>query len=171
MKKALTIAGSDSSGGAGIQADIKTFSALGVYGTTVITVLTAQNTKTVSDVFVTPPKFFKNQLLTTMEDIEPDVIKIGVLYDSSIIEIVHETLKPLRIPIVLDPVLYSGTGVELLHQTSYEDFKKKIIPLSLVITPNLVEAEILCGNKLYSEKEIVEAAYKIIELGSQQCSN
>lgn len=125
MKKALTIAGSDSSGGAGIQADIKTFSALGVYGTTVITVLTSQNTKTVSDVFVTPPKFFKNQLLTTMEDIEPDVIKIGVLYDSSIIEIVHETLKPLRIPIVLDPVLYSGTGVELLHQTSYEDFKKK----------------------------------------------
>jgi hydroxymethylpyrimidine kinase / phosphomethylpyrimidine kinase / thiamine-phosphate diphosphorylase len=167
LKKALTIAGSDSSGGAGIQADIKTFSALGVYGTTVITVLTAQNTKTVSDVFVTPPKFFKNQLLTTMEDIEPDVIKIGVLYDSSIIEIVHETLKPLRTPIVLDPVLYSGTGVELLHQASYEDFKKKIIPLSLVITPNLVEAEILCGNKLYSEKEIVEAAHKIIELGSE----
>ncbi len=167
MKKALTIAGSDSSGGAGIQADIKTFSALGVYGTTVITVLTAQNTKTVSDVFVTPPKFFKNQLLTTMEDIEPNVIKIGVLYDRSIIEIVHETLKPLRIPIVLDPVLYSGTGAELLHQTSYEDFKKIIIPLSLVITPNLVEAEILCGNKLYSEKEIVEAAYKIIELGSR----
>ena len=166
MKKALTIAGSDSSGGAGIQADIKTFSALGIYGTTVITVLTAQNTKTVSDVFVTPTEFFKNQLLTTMEDIEPDVIKIGVLYDNSIIEIVYDTLKPLGVPIVLDPVLYSGTGVKLLHDTSYENFKKRIIPLSLVITPNLAEAEILCGNKLYSEKEIVEAAFKILQLGS-----
>ncbi len=166
MKKALTIAGSDSSGGAGIQADIKTFSALGIYGTTVITVLTAQNTKTVSDVFVTPTEFFKNQLLTTMEDIEPNVIKIGVLYDNSIIEIVYDTLKPLGVPIVLDPVLYSGTGVKLLHDTSYENFKKRIIPLSLVITPNLAEAEILCGNKLYSEKEIVEAAFKILQLGS-----
>lgn len=166
MKKALTIAGSDSSGGAGIQADIKTFSALGIYGTTVITVLTAQNTKTVSDVFVTPTEFFKNQLLTTMEDIEPNVIKIGVLYDNSIIEIVYDTLKPLGVPIVLDPVLYSGTGVKLLHDTSYENFKKRIIPLSLVITPNLAEAEILCENKLYSEKEIVEAAFKILQLGS-----
>jgi hydroxymethylpyrimidine/phosphomethylpyrimidine kinase len=167
LKKALTIAGSDSSGGAGIQADIKTFSALGIYGTTVITVLTAQNTKTVSDVFVTPPGFFKNQLLTTMEDIEPNVIKIGVLYENSIIEIVYETLKPLGIPIVLDPILYSGTGVKLLQEPFYENFKEKIIPLSLVITPNLAEAEILCGNKLYSEKEIVEAAYKILELGSE----
>jgi hydroxymethylpyrimidine/phosphomethylpyrimidine kinase len=166
LKKALTIAGSDSSGGAGIQADIKTFSALGIYGTTVITVLTAQNTKTVSDVFVIPQEFIKNQLLTTMEDIEPNVIKIGVLYENSIIEIVYETLKPLGIPIVLDPVLYSGTGIKLLHEASYENFKKKIIPLSLVITPNLAEAEILCGYKLHSEKEIVEAAYKILELGS-----
>jgi hydroxymethylpyrimidine/phosphomethylpyrimidine kinase len=166
LTKALTIAGSDSSGGAGIQADIKTFSALGIYGTTVITVLTAQNTKTVSDVFVTPPEFFKNQLLTTMEDIEPNVIKIGVLYDNSIIEIVYERLKASGIPIVLDPVLYSGTGVKLLQESSYENFKKKIIPLSLVITPNLNEAEILCGNELHSEKEIVEAAFRIIELGS-----
>ncbi|MDQ3084805.1 MAG: bifunctional hydroxymethylpyrimidine kinase/phosphomethylpyrimidine kinase, partial [Thermoproteota archaeon] len=80
MKKVMTIAGSDSSAGAGIQADIKTFSALGVYGTTVITTLTAQNTSTISDVLVVPSKFFKNQLVTTLEDIKPDVIKIGVLY-------------------------------------------------------------------------------------------
>ncbi|MER5175939.1 MAG: bifunctional hydroxymethylpyrimidine kinase/phosphomethylpyrimidine kinase [Candidatus Nitrosocosmicus sp.] len=165
MKKALTIAGSDSSGGAGIQADIKTFSALGLYCTTVITVLTAQNTETVSDVFTIPSKFFKNQLLTTLDDIKPDIIKIGVLYDNSIIEIVHDILYPLKIPIVLDPVLFSGTGVKLLKDVSYDNFKKKIIPISLVITPNLLEAEILSENKISSEKELIEAAYKIMKLG------
>ena len=161
MIKALTIAGSDSSGGAGIQADLKTFSALGIYGTTVITVLTAQNTKTVSDVFITPPEFFKNQLLTTLEDIEPDIIKIGVLYDDSIIEIVYDTLKHLKIPIVLDPVLISGTKVKLLKESSIGNFKTKIIPLSFVITPNLIEAKILSGDKITTEKEVIEAAYKI----------
>ena len=166
MIKALTIAGSDSSGGAGIQADLKTFSALGIYGTTVITVLTAQNTKTVSDVFITPPEFFKNQLLTTLEDIEPDIIKIGVLYDDSIIEIVYDTLKHLKIPIVLDPVLISGTKVKLLKESSIGNFKTKIIPLSFVITPNLIEAKILSGDKITTEKEVIEAAYKIKKLGA-----
>ena len=112
LKKALTIAGSDSSGGAGIQADIKTFSALGLYCTTVITVLTAQNTETVSDVFIIPSKFFKNQLLTTIDDIKPDIIKIGVLYDNSIIEIVHDILYPLKIPIVTE-ILYYFLELEL----------------------------------------------------------
>ena len=167
LKKALTIAGSDSSGGAGIQADIKTFSALGLYCTTVITVLTAQNTKTVSDIFITPSNFFKNQLLTTIEDIKPDIIKIGVLYSNSFIDIVHEVLYPLKIPVVLDPVLFSGTGVKLLKDKSYNNFKKKIIPISLIITPNLLEAEILSGNKISSEKELIESAYKILNLGAK----
>jgi hydroxymethylpyrimidine kinase/phosphomethylpyrimidine kinase len=167
LKKALTIAGSDSSGGAGIQADIKTFSALGLYITTVITVLTAQNTETVTDVFTIPSKFFKNQLLTTIQDIKPDIIKIGVLYDNSIIRIVYEILNHLKIPIVLDPVLISGTGVKLLKDSSINAFKKKIIPISLIITPNLIEAEILSGNKISSEKEMVEAAYKILKLGTK----
>src|SRR5690348_3619662 len=108
MKKALTIAGSDSSGGAGIQADIKTFSALGLYGTSVLTILTAQNTKTVSDILVVPEPFFKNQLTSVLDDIKPDIIKIGVLYDSTIIDTVYQILYPLKIPIVLDPVLISG---------------------------------------------------------------
>jgi hydroxymethylpyrimidine/phosphomethylpyrimidine kinase len=164
--KALTIAGSDSSAGAGIQADLKTFSALGIYASTVITVLTAQNTKTVSDVHVPPPKFFMNQLLTTLEDIEPDIIKIGVLYDDSIIKIVHDVLCHREIPIVLDPILMSGTGIKLLKDSSIEYLKKKIIPLSFIITPNLLEAEILTGSKILSEKGIVEAAYKIISLGA-----
>ncbi|MDP8905962.1 MAG: bifunctional hydroxymethylpyrimidine kinase/phosphomethylpyrimidine kinase [Thermoproteota archaeon] len=166
MIKALTIAGSDSSGGAGIQADLKTFSALGIYGTTVITILTAQNTKTVSDVFITPPEFFKNQLLTTLEDIKPDIIKIGVLYDDSIIEIVYDTLRHLKIPIVLDPILISGTGVKLLKESSIGNFKTKIIPLSFVITPNLIEAKILTGDKISTENEVIEAAYKIKKLGA-----
>ena len=101
MKKALTIAGSDSSGGAGIQADIKTFSILGLYCTTVLTVLTAQNTKTVSDIFIIPSEFFKEQLISTINDIKPDIIKIAVLYDNSIIDIVFEVLYPLKIPVVL----------------------------------------------------------------------
>ena len=100
MKKALTIAGSDSSGGAGIQADIKTFSILGLYCTTVLTVLTAQNTKTVSDIFIIPSAFFKEQLISTINDIKPDIIKIAVLYDNSIIDIVFEVLYPLKIPVV-----------------------------------------------------------------------
>lgn len=166
MIKALTIAGSDSSGGAGIQADLKTFSALGIYGTTVITILTAQNTKTVSDVFITPAEFFKNQLLTTLEDIKPDIIKIGVLYDDSIIDIVYDTLKHLKIPIVLDPILISGTKVKLLKESSIGNFKTKIIPLSFVITPNLIEAKILTGDKITTEKEVIEAAYKIKKLGA-----
>jgi hydroxymethylpyrimidine kinase/phosphomethylpyrimidine kinase len=166
LKKALTIAGSDSSGGAGIQADIKTFSALGIYCSTVITVLTAQNTETVSDIFITPSKFFGNQILSTIKDIEPDVIKIGVLYDNSIIDIVYDTLFQSKIPIVLDPVLFSGTGIKLLKETAYDNFKKKIIPISLIITPNLQEAGILSGIKISSEKELIESAYKIIELGA-----
>ncbi len=166
MIKALTIAGSDSSGGAGIQADLKTFSALGIYATTVITILTAQNTKTVSDIFITPPEFFKNQLLTTLEDIKPDIIKIGVLYDDSIIEIVYDAIRHLKIPIILDPILISGTGVKLLKESSIGNFKTKIVPLSFVITPNLIEAGILIGDKISTEKEMIEAAYKIKTLGA-----
>ena len=165
MKKALTIAGSDSSGGAGIQADVKTFSALGLYCTTVLTVLTAQNTKTVSDIFIIPTAFFKEQLTSTINDIKPNIIKIAVLYDNSIIDIVFDILYPLKIPIILDPVLFSGTGIKLLKDNSYSNFKKKIIPISFVITPNINEAEILSGQKIRSENELLEAISKIVEFG------
>lgn len=167
MKKALTIAGSDSSAGAGIQADLKTFSALGVYATTVITTLTAQNTKTVSDVFVVPSNFFKNQLETTLEDIKPDVIKIGVLYDNSIINIVKAELDNFDGPIIIDPILYSGTGVKLLDDRSYESFKLSIIPLSTVITPNLKEAELLSQIQINSARDIPNVAKHIIDLGAE----
>ncbi|MDQ4074109.1 MAG: bifunctional hydroxymethylpyrimidine kinase/phosphomethylpyrimidine kinase [Thermoproteota archaeon] len=167
MKKALSIAGSDSSAGAGIQADIKTFSALGLYGTTVITVLTAQNTKIVSDILVVPSKFFRNQLVDTINDIQPNVAKLGVLYDNSIIDIVYETLSSNNFPIVVDPVLVSGTGIKLLRDESFDNYVKKIIPLSHVITPNLKEAEIISGLKIQSQKEAIKAAERIMEFGAQ----
>ena len=162
----MTIAGSDSSAGAGIQADIKTFSALGVYGTTIITTLTAQNTKTISDILVVPSKFFKNQIVTTLEDIKPDVIKIGVLYTKSIINIVKSILKNYSTPIVLDPVLFSGTGIKLLDEQSFEQFKSGIIPLAHVITPNLKEAEFLSKVKISNRHDMTKAALEIFKLGA-----
>ena len=165
MKKALTIAGSDSSAGAGIQADLKTFSALGIYATTVITTLTAQNTKTVSDIFVVPAKFFKNQLETTVEDIKPDVIKIGVLYDNSIINVVKKELANFEGPIVLDPVFFSGTGVRLLDDRSFVSFKRDIIPLATMITPNIKEAELLSQIRINSSTDFPKVAEHIRNLG------
>ena len=162
----MTIAGSDSSAGAGIQADIKTFSALGVYGTTIITTLTAQNTRTISDILVVPSKFFKNQLVTTLEDIKPDVIKIGVLYSKSIINIVKSILKNFKNPIVVDPVLYSGTGIKLLDDDSFEHLREEIIPLSYVITPNLKEAEFLSKIRISNRHDMTRAASEIFKLGA-----
>jgi hydroxymethylpyrimidine kinase / phosphomethylpyrimidine kinase / thiamine-phosphate diphosphorylase len=162
----MTIAGSDSSAGAGIQADLKTFSALGVYGTTVITTLTAQSTDTISDILVVPSKFFKNQLVTTLEDIKPHVIKIGVLYSKSIINIVKHVLKNYKTPIVVDPVLYSGTGIKLLDDDSYELFRKEIIPLAYVITPNLKEAELVSKINITNKHNMIKAAAEIFKLGA-----
>jgi len=162
----MTIAGSDSSAGAGIQADLKTFSALGVYGTTIITTLTAQNTKTISDILVVPPKFFRNQLITTLEDIKPDVIKLGVLYSKSIIKIVKSILVDFKNPIVVDPVLYSGTGIKLLDEDSFEHFKWEIIPLAHVITPNLREAELLSKIRITNRHDMSKAASQILNLGA-----
>ena len=162
----MTIAGSDSSAGAGIQADIKTFSALGVYGTTVITTLTAQSTDTISDILIVPSKFFKNQLVTTLEDIKPHVIKIGVLYSKSIINIVKNILRNYKNPIVVDPVLYSGTGVKLLDDDSYELFRKEIIPMAYLITPNLKEAELISRISITNKHEMVKAASEIFKLGA-----
>jgi hydroxymethylpyrimidine kinase/phosphomethylpyrimidine kinase len=167
-KKALTIAGSDSSAGAGIQADLKTFSALGIYATTAITTLTAQNTKTVSDIFVVPKKFFKNQLETTIEDVKPDVIKVGVLYDNSIIKIVKDILVDFQKPKIIDPVLYSGTGVKLLDGNSYDSFKKNILPFADIITPNLKEAESLSNIHIESDRDLRRVASTIFDLGAKR---
>jgi hydroxymethylpyrimidine/phosphomethylpyrimidine kinase len=140
MKVVLTIAGSDSSGGAGIQADLKTFEAFGVFGTSAITVATAQNTQGVSDVVVFEPKFIKKQIDAVLEDFEVSAIKIGMLYCKEIMEVVLEIIKSLNIPIVLDPVYISKAGSPLMKEEDGE-YLKNFFKYVTVITPNIYEAQ------------------------------
>lgn len=144
MKVVLTIAGSDSSGGAGIQADLKTFEAFGVFGTSAITVLTAQNTTGVRTIYEVSPDFIKEQIQAVLEDFDVSVIKIGMLYSVEIIEAIREIIKDLKIPIVLDPVFISKVGSPLLKPEAVEEMKT-LFPFVSVITPNLYEAQELFG--------------------------
>ncbi len=140
MKTVLTIAGSDSSGGAGIQADLKSFEAFGVFGTSVITVLTAQNTKGVSDIYPVSPEFIQKQLEAIFDDLQIDAIKIGMLFSNEIIDTVREFIKPLNIPIVFDPVFISKAGSKLLSVDAIENMKT-LLPYCTIATPNLFEAK------------------------------
>lgn len=147
MKVVLTIAGSDSSGGAGIQADIKTFEAFGVFGASVVTVLTAQNTKGVTDIFPVAPEFIKAQLKAVFDDFDVAAIKIGMLYSNEIIDVVREFIKDLEIPIVFDPVFISKANSKLLNDDAIENLKS-IIQYATVVTPNLFEAKEMFGYEL-----------------------
>lgn len=140
MKVVLTIAGSDSSGGAGIQADLKTFEAFGVFGTNVITVLTAQNTTGVTDISELSPKFIKSQLDAIFDDFDVAAVKVGMLFSNDIIDCVREYIKDLDIPIVFDPVFISKAGSKLLNDDAIENLKT-LFPYSTVITPNIYEAK------------------------------
>jgi hydroxymethylpyrimidine/phosphomethylpyrimidine kinase len=140
MKVVLTIAGSDSSGGAGIQADLKTFEAFNVFGTSALTVLTAQNTKGVTDISTIEPQFVKQQLDAIFDDFDVAAIKIGMLFSNEIIDVVRESIKDLTIPIVFDPVFISKAGSKLLNDDAIENMKS-ILPLCTVTTPNLFEAK------------------------------
>ena len=144
MKVVLSIAGSDSSGGAGIQADLKTFEAFGVFGTTVITVLTAQNTKEVTDIAPVNPSFIQSQIKAILDDFEVGAIKIGMLYSNEIIDTVRESIKDLDIPIVFDPVFVSKAGAKLLSDDAILNMKS-LLPYVTVVTPNLFEANKLFG--------------------------
>ena len=166
MKIALSIAGSDSGAGAGIQADLKTFSALGVYGCTAITAITAQNTKQVAEIFEISPSMVEQQIRSIMIDMRPNAIKIGMVYSSPIIHAIYRSLKKTtKIPIVLDPILTAGTGAKLLRREAYKSFVSKLIPLSTLITPNKMEAEKLADIVIKTENDIIEAAKKINKLG------
>ena len=166
MKIALSIAGSDSGAGAGIQADLKTFSALGVYGCTAITAITAQNTKQVAEIFEISPSMVEQQIRSIMMDMQPNAIKIGMVYSSPIIDAVYRSLKKTpKIPIVLDPILTAGTGAKLLRREAYKSFVSKLMPLSTLITPNRMEAEKLADIVIKTENDIIEAAKKINKLG------
>jgi hydroxymethylpyrimidine kinase/phosphomethylpyrimidine kinase len=168
VKIALSIAGSDSGAGAGIQADLKMFSALGVYGCTAITAITAQNTKRVAEIFEISPLMVEQQIRSVMTDMRPNAIKIGMVYSSPIIDAIYRSVKKTsKIPIVLDPILAAGTGAKLLRTEAYKSFVSKLIPLSTLITPNRMEAEKLADIVIKTENDAIEAARKINKLGAE----
>jgi len=167
LKVALSIAGSDSGAGAGVQADIKTFSALGVYGCTAITAITAQNTRRVSKILEVSPSMISEQVRSILSDMSPDAIKVGMVYSTATIKTVSGLLKRSRIPVVLDPIFAAGTGAKLLLDDAFESFVSDLVPISTLITPNRYEAEKLAGMKIKTEAHVIEAVRKIKRLGAK----
>ena len=165
--KVLIIAGSDSSGGAGIQADIKTVTTLGSYAITAITAITAQNTTGVKSIVPVPPKEISNQILFTAKDIAPDAIKIGMLHSNKVIDAVINSLKIIKVnKIVLDPVMIAKGGTKLIDEKAIKLLKNKLVKRTTLITPNIPEAEILTNTKIMNKEDMIFAAYKLIEVGS-----
>lgn len=164
MKTALTIAGSDSSGGAGIQADLKTMTLNGVFAESVITALTAQNTKGVTDILDVSPDFIKAQMDAVFTDIYPDAVKIGMVSDKDLIVEIAKGLSQYEAKnIVLDPVMVATSGAKLLKDDAIESLKKELIPLADIITPNIPEAEILTEMEIKNEDDMEKAAQKIVD--------
>lgn len=162
MNTALTIAGSDSSGGAGIQADLKTMLANHVYGMSAITALTAQNTTGVTDIMEVTPEFLAEQLDSIFTDIRPDAVKTGMVSSSQLIEIIADKLREYEaVNIVVDPVMIATSGAKLICDDAMETLKKKLLTLATVITPNIPEGEVLAGMKITSKEDMVTAAEKI----------
>ena len=168
MKRILTIAGSDSGGGAGIQADLKVITLLGGYGMSVITALTAQNTVGVQGIHEVPARFVEKQIDSVLTDIGADAIKTGMLANQEIIEVVSEKIKQYKVEkVVVDPVMISKSGASLLRKDAQEALIKKLIPLAWVVTPNLMEASVLTGSKVNSLEGMRKAAVQIWELGAK----
>ena len=162
MRTALTIAGSDSSGGAGIQADIKTMTVNGVYAMSAVTALTAQNTVGVKAIMEASPEFLEEQLDCIFTDIRPDAVKIGMLSSAALMRTVARKLKEYQAEkIVVDPVMVSTSGSRLMAEEAVQVMKEEICPLADVITPNLPEAEVLVGRTIVTEQEMEEAAAEI----------
>ncbi len=162
---ALTIAGSDSGGGAGIQADLKTFAALGVHGASAIACLTAQNPKRVLGIEPVSPKMLRQQLEAIFEELPPMAAKTGMLFSAENVRIVAAFFGALpsrrRVPLVVDPVLVSTSGTQLLEQNGLKILKERLLPLATLVTPNVSEAEILSGQKISTVAEMHAAAQKI----------
>ena len=167
VARAMTIAGSDSGGGAGIQADLKTFAALGVYGTSAITAITAQNTQQVTQVLELPVELVAAQIDAIMADIGTDVVKTGMLSSAAIIEVVAAKIREHRLgPVVVDPVMVAKSGDRLLQPEAVEALRS-LLPLATVVTPNIPEAEVLAGRGVQTLEEAQEAARAIYALGPQ----
>ena len=162
MKTALTIAGSDSSGGAGIQADIKTMMANGVYAMSAITALTAQNTTGVAAIQNATPEFLAQEIDSIFTDIEPDAVKVGMVSEKKLIKVISDKLKQYKAKnIVIDPVMVATSGAKLISDDAIETLKEYLIPMATVITPNIPEAEVLSEMKITNEEEMIKAAEKI----------
>lgn len=165
--RVLTVAGSDSGGGAGIQADIKSISANGCFATSAITALTSQNTLGVTGILPIPVETIKTQMRAVLSDIGTDAVKIGMLHDSDTIQAVCEVLKEFSITnIVLDPVMVATSGNKLLQDEAIETLKELMIPMARVITPNIPEAEILLGESLNDQSSLPQAARRLSQNGS-----
>lgn len=164
MHKSLTIAGSDSSGGAGIQADLKTMTALGVYGMSAITALTAQNTTGVQSIFEVTPKFLEEELDSIFTDIFPDSVKIGMVSNADLIRVISKKLREYNAKnIVVDPVMVSTSGSKLMADGAKDALLSELFKVADIITPNIPEAEALTGQSIKSKDDMVEAAKKIGE--------
>ncbi len=167
-KIALTIAGSDPSGGAGFQADLKTFRSLGVYGLSVPSVLTSQNTEGVCSIHEIPSDFFLSQIDVLLQDIKPDALKTGMLYSSDCIQVIVDKIREYKLDnLVIDPVTVSSTGVMLIEEGVLDALKQYLFPLAKVITPNTYEASVLTGMDIKDEKDIREVAVKLKEFGPE----
>jgi hydroxymethylpyrimidine/phosphomethylpyrimidine kinase len=166
--RVLSIAGSDSGGGAGIQADLKTFSALGCYGMTAITALTAQNTQGVRGIHGVPPEFLAAQLDAVLEDIGADAVKIGMLHAPEIVRVVAQAIRKYKLKqVVLDPVMVATSGDRLIAEETVAVLVKELFPLATVVTPNLDEAELLLGHKIGGIPALEGAARELQALGAQ----
>lgn len=163
----LTIAGSDSGGGAGIQADLKTMTMLGAYGMSVITALTAQNGLGVTGIHAPDPAFVALQLQTVLDGFRVDAAKTGMLFSSDIMEALVPLLEKRRFPLVVDPVCVSTSGHRLLREDAVETLKTRIVPLADLLTPNRHEAELLAGMSIAGEADVAEAGKRIIDLGAK----
>lgn len=164
--RALTIAGSDSSGGAGIQADLKTFAALGVYGASAITAITAQNTVGVQAIHPVPPEIVGAQIDSVLSDVAADAIKTGMLFSTAIIEVVADRLRAHGATrLVIDPVMIAKSGDRLLRQDAVAALRDLLLPLAAAVTPNAPEAEVLAGMDVVDERTAREAARRIFDLG------
>ena len=166
--KVLIIAGSDSSGGAGIQADIKTVTALGSYAMTAITAVTAQNTTGVKSIIPIAPEEILNQIVFTSKDIKPDAIKIGMLHSTKVIDTVVKSIERIKSKkIVLDPVMVAKGGAKLIDEKAIKSLKSKLIKSVMLITPNIPEAEILTKTSIKNKEDMILAANKLLDYGAK----
>jgi len=166
MRTALTIAGSDPTGGAGLQVDLRTFKSLGVYGLSVPTVMTVQNTEGVFNIHELPVDFFSRQMDALLNDVLPDALKTGMVYSSGIIEIIVERIKGYALKnIVIDPVTVSSSGRSLVSEGALDTMKQHLFPIARVITPNIYEASLFTGVDIHGEEDMKTAAEILLGLG------